>query len=72
MAKSLKIADLIDRTNDMLKNSPDDARQDGIIIHAFVSDLLHKSKVYAGFNYLQPYGPGCDSSRTYFHKHRSL
>jgi hypothetical protein len=73
MARTLKIADLIDRANNYLTESPADARMERIAVHYFVADLLHKSKIYSGFGYVQPYGsPGSDNSRTFFYKSHKL
>ena len=73
MAKTIKFAALIERTNKILRDSPDSARMDRIIIHTFICDLLLTENVYGGFGYIQPYGePGSDSSRTQFYTSHKL
>ena len=73
MAKTLKVSDLIEQANAFLANSSDEARLERIAVHSFVGSILHKANVYAGFNYVQPYGSvGSDSSRTFFYIHKSL
>jgi hypothetical protein len=68
MAKTIKIADLVDRTNVFLRDSAESARMERIAVHAFVSDLLLNTSSYAGFGYLKPYGSlGSDDSRTFFY-----
>lgn len=73
MAKTIKVETILQMANDFFEKSPDDARMERINMQSFVSNILHKTNNYAGFNYLVPYGePGSDSSRIFFYKHRNL
>lgn len=87
MAKTVKIADLIDKINTMLRAKNTIFERQALIL--FINDILHENKVYAGFNYLEesevPVGctPGIkrsepdwfkdtDNTRIFYYIHHTL
>jgi hypothetical protein len=73
MAKTIKVARLVEKANQFFKTSPDSARLDRLHVATFLDSVLHETNTYAGFGYLTPYGePGNDSSRVVYYLHRSL
>lgn len=73
MAKTLKIANLLDIANAFFENSADSARMERIAVQHFVENLLHQTGAYAGFGYSKPYGtPGADTSRIFFYRSNKL
>jgi hypothetical protein len=73
MAKTVKVAWLIDRANAYFENSADSARMERLSVASFIDTVLHETGNYAGFNYLKPYGSiGADSSRVVYYKSYKL
>jgi hypothetical protein len=73
MAKTIKVARIVELTNAFFEKSPDDARMERLHAQAFVTNLLMETGNYAGFGYITPYGePGSDSSRIFFYKSHKL
>ena len=71
--QTVKVTQVISLANDFMAGSADSARLDRLHVAEFVKTLLHETRTYAGFNYLQPYGTaGADSSRVVFYVHRDL
>ena len=73
MSKKIAVKCIIEMANEFMKTSPDDAKQDRLSMATFVESILHKTKNYAGFNYLQDYSsPDCDTSRVFFYVSHNL
>jgi len=70
MAKTIKIATLIDIANDFFATSSPSSRLDRINVQDFMEKVLHETGHNAGFDYLQP--NGSDSSRIKLHKPDAL
>ena len=64
--KTFEVADLLEKTNWFLKNSPDYSVCERNAYISIMGNILHDTGNYAGFTYLGEFGKDTDNSRICF------
>ena len=65
--KTVKVIELVEKANRMLANSNDDRKDQRKGIASFIESVLFEADQYAGFGYIDGWGPYEDETRRIYY-----